>query len=213
MQTNEQLIQDIARPLYQDHGPNQWPHIQRVINSAKDISARTSQPLTNEALAALYLHDAAKAHMEEYPGVEDHGVASSILARKVLKGKMPQHSIATIANAIAEHNMDVKPRSKVSDILMSADTNLPDLDFIIRKSYMWSKRNKLNNKDLLNNVYNAAVNKSVASGRKIIPPMFAKAYPKEIDAIRGRVAALRREDIKQLIKKALAKYRHLDQFA
>lgn len=213
MPTNEQLIQDIARPLYQDHGPNQWPHIQRVVSTAKDMATKANRRIDDATLAALYLHDAAKSRMQDYPTVKDHGVASAILARAVLKGKLPNRTIATAANAIAEHNMDVPPRSLASDTLMSADANIPDLEFLARKSYLWSKRNGLKGNALLDNVLNSVKNRTVASGRKHVPTLYSTVYAPEIAQLQRRAAATRREDIRGIIRNAMAKYKDMDPYA
>lgn len=211
--TEQELI-NIARPLYKDSGPNQWPHILRAVKQAKDAAERTGTRLRPQDLAALYLHDAAKSRMSEYPETSDHGVASSILARKVLRGKLHSRLVNSIALAIAEHDHDVKPRSKISDVLMTGDANKPHLDWVIRKSYMKSKdKLGLRGEALRNNVLDRAKRYAILSGRKNIPTLYASAYADELKIIREQSKALSAANIDSAIAEALRKYKDEDPHA
>ena len=149
--------------------------------------------------------------MSEYPETSDHGVASSILARKLLKGKLHSRLVNSIALAIAEHDRDVKPRSKISDALMTGDANKPDLDWVIRKSYLKSRDVfGRSGEDLISNVLNRARHNAVVSGRKHIPTLYASAYADRISEVRKQAKKLTRVNIEKRIASALKRYENED---
>lgn len=196
-------IINMAHTHYEPSGPNQWPHILRVLSQATEISDRLSLRLTSVDVAALCFHDVAKSRMRDFPWTKDHGVASAALAEDILKGVFDSNDIELICSAIAEHDRDVVPSSSVSDLLISADANKPEILWIVRKSFHRSSAVLgLSGAERIENVFNRIKNHAVCSGRLNVPSLYARAFKNEISLIERAVPAIEIDDIENLVKEA-----------
>jgi hypothetical protein len=195
----------LARPFYKARGSNQWPHILRVVAHAEDIANRVRYTLTAVDYAALYMHDAAKGKEEIY-GCEDHGEASAVLTRKALEGRFSPEDLDVVCRAIARHNnkKDVMPLDATENILRSADANRVELGWVMRKSFC-KMRSKLRGSRLLDNVFQVAKTRTVASGG-LVPPALKWAYFREIEQIRREAEELTTSDVPRMLREAFQRY-------
>ena len=132
MNTPDPLLQP-ARSLYKDDGPNQWPHIQRVLNRAKEIASSRGKPLSDVERASIYLHDAAKANKTDTE--LRHGLAAAPYVDRVYGSILTPEQIQSIKDAIAAHDLKKKPPTPEGRLLKAADSNPPDLGWFLRKVY------------------------------------------------------------------------------
>lgn len=132
MNTIDPLLQP-ARSLYKDDGPNQWPHIQRVLNRAKEIAASRGKPLSDVERASIYLHDAAKANKTDTE--LRHGLAAAPYVDRVYGSILTPEQIQSVKDAIAAHDLKKRPPTPEGRLLKAADSNPPDLGWFLRKVY------------------------------------------------------------------------------
>lgn len=204
----------VARPFYKATGSNQWPHILRVLSQGTEIATRLGFELSRVDFAALLFHDVAKSRMGEFPGEHSHGRASAIMAREILKGYLSIDDIEIACSAIAEHEFDVVPSSKTSDLLMSSDANKPELLWILRKSfYKSSSTLGLSGEAQIINVFNHVKKRAICSGRQHVPELYASAFSDEIEKIKNEAAKLCIEDITAMVAVANEIYADMDVLA
>lgn len=197
--TRDDLIL-LAKPLYKEDGPNQWPHIMRVLAQADKIAENRGKKLNNQEIAAVLFHDAAK-HLPEYKNM-DHGEASADLSRKILKDKMNKRTISAISNAIAQHNYDKQPNSQLAELLMASDANIPDLGWFLRKSY-----NKVrtaygfSDEDALKNAYKYAKRGTpLLKTKSYRPKLWLELFRDDIDRTDRQIKALKLSQVRKLIE-------------
>lgn len=201
-----QELEQLAEKYYKKDGWNQMPHIRRVVSQAEDISKRMNRNITIPGYAALYLHDVGRNY-PEYKGM-NHGQAGALVVRKLLSGKLSPRAIAIVANAIAEHDYNVTPRSNVSNLLMSADANKPDLAWIARKLYLRTKDMK-QYKDLSESDLHMQTAKYLNSHPDDVlstAPYYSEAFKGDIIGLRDKLIGLRPAQVGALIADADKRY-------
>lgn len=191
----------LSKPYYKEDGPNQWPHIMRVLSQADKIAEIRGKKLTNAELATILLHDSAK-FSPEYQNM-DHGVASGLLAREILKNKLNKRTISAISNAISQHNYDKQPKTQLADLLMSSDANIPDLSWFLRKSYNKVRTQYGYSEDeALKNAYEYAKRGTpTLRTKKYRPKHWLELFSDDIEATEREIARLKLKDVKKLIEK------------
>jgi HD superfamily phosphohydrolase YqeK len=191
----------LAKPLYKDDGPNQWPHIMRVLAQADKIAENRGRKLDNREVAAVLLHDSAK-YRPEYQNM-DHGEASAEFSRKILQNKLNKRTIQAISNAIAQHNYDKQPNSQLAELLMASDANIPDLGWFLRKSY-----NKVrtaygySEEDAVKNAYEYAKRGTpLLKNKKYRPKPWLELFGDDLQATERKINDLKLSQVKKLIEK------------
>jgi HD superfamily phosphohydrolase YqeK len=200
MNNDNSDLYTLARAKYGDEGYNQWPHIQRVVAQGQELADFRGKPLSRPELAALLLHDVAK-HDKKYKNM-DHGVASAIVARELLKKRLKERQIASVANAIAAHNLGKDPKTKIGELLMASDANRPDLAWYLRKSYNKMRLSGYTEQQALDNAYNRAKQGyATFKGADYVPKLYSDAYKDQIEQTELAATKLKRAQVRKLIDK------------
>lgn len=124
-------LSKLARPFYKDDGPNQWPHIQRVLRRAQEIAVQRGYPLNQIEEGSIYIHDTAKANKVGEP----HGALAAPFVDKAYGKALSPDVIEKIKQVVAEHDLDKSGTTPESRLLRAADANPPDLSWFLRKVY------------------------------------------------------------------------------
>ena len=158
MSAEERTLRRLAKPYYVDHGNNSWDHIQQVYNNANAMTQQIyGRPLTLSEKAAIFFHDSAVKPM----GRKHHGQNARELAVPILlsTGFFDQKQLDDIGQAILEHDtLDNKGgpfTSTTGEVLASADTEPPDMPWILNKMYGWHIRNTPNKEDWKQGIYDS----------------------------------------------------------
>jgi hypothetical protein len=200
MNNDNSDLYTLARAKYGDEGYNQWPHIQRVVAQGRELADFRGKPLSRPELAALLLHDVAK-HDKKYKNM-DHGEASAVVARKLLKNKLNERQIASVAKAIALHNIDKDPKTRMGELLKASDANRPDLAWYLRKSYNKMRLSGYTEQQALDNAYNRAKQGyATFKGAEYVPQLYLDAYKDQIAQTDIAATKLKRAQVRKLIDK------------
>lgn len=180
-------LEATAKLYYEKDGPNQWPHIQRVKQQAEKLAKFRGKPLDLADLAAVYFHDIGKREA----GLQDHGEYAAQIAGPLLKPKLTKEQWKVAIEAIRTHNTDAPSVNPTAELLRSADANVPDIAWFLRKSYNKMKAQGMSNKDALSNALRIAKKHiGTASQLKHRPKLYEKAFAAEIkqsDAMADRL--------------------------
>ena len=170
-------LENTAKLYYEKDGPNQWPHIQRVKQQAEKLAKFRGKPLDLADLAAVYFHDIGKNEA----GRQDHGEYAAMIAGPLLKPKLTKDQWKIAIEAIRTHNTDAPSVNPTAELLRSADANVPDIAWFLRKSYNKMKAQGMSNKDALANALRIAKKHvGTASPLKHRPKLYEKAFASEI---------------------------------
>lgn len=197
----DDTIMAIAKKQYKPDGPNQWTHIMRVLRRAEAIAKWRKKPLSEEERLAVLFHDSAK-WIPEFKG-QDHGESSAIHTYGLLKGRVREAALKAAVRAIAKHNYDKDPEDPVAELLMSADANIPNLGWYLRKSYNHAKHQLgLDHAGSVLNAYNyAKKGTATLSNKKYRPKLYEKAFAADIKKTEDEVGKLTADDVWPIIQK------------
>ncbi|WP_256295719.1 HD domain-containing protein [Haloarchaeobius salinus] len=101
-----------------------WHHVERVVENARTLAARTDAPVDEETLlAAAWLHDIGRKR-EADGEIADHAEWGAAEARRILDAQdVPAGTVDAVAHCIRAHRFsnDVEPRSYEAELLSDAD--------------------------------------------------------------------------------------------
>lgn len=195
-----------ARGLYLDDGPNQWPHIRRVLAQGRAYARSRKEPLTRPELAALLFHDIGKIPDNKVDG-ENHAITGGRLVKELLKDKLPVADLNTVATAIEEHDFDVPTSSPIGDLLKSSDANKLNLAWYLRKCY---EKNKLWHPDWSDSQLGASIADRVKGGALFLsqtknkPKLWAARCAEKQPTLQKQIDALTPESAVNLVKEYTA---------
>ena len=185
--TKEQrVLNRLAKPHYRPTGANSWEHVQQdMANGILLTKAIKHRDLTLQEYATILYHDCGCKSM--YPDKEGHGLRGVEIAKPELKkcGFFSDKEVEDICVAILEHDETTNPKnmhsSELSDLLASADTNPPDIPWILNKSYVWGLRHGYSDHDKnIENVVEYMKKENGTNGSMIYPKLYSEYYKKEI---------------------------------
>jgi len=146
-------LRQLAHKQYAPEGPNQWPHIQRVLQTARKIARQQlGRRLSPAEETAVLFHDVDKANA----GIQRHGEHAADWVRGHLK-RLPEQDRNYVMGLIKFHDDD-PPRTRHPayntgvpasvfnqslQLLQAADATPPDLGAYIRKCFDFRKRKLL----------------------------------------------------------------------
>ena len=158
MSPEERTLRRLAKLHYVDHGNNSWDHIKQVYANANAMTQQIyGRPLTLSEKAAIFFHDSAVKSM----GRKNHGQHARDLAVPLLlsTGYFDQQQLDDIGQAILEHDtLDNKGgpfTSTTGEVLASADTEPPDIPWMLNKMYGWHIKNTPNKADWKQGIYDS----------------------------------------------------------
>ena len=185
--TKEQrILNRMAKRHYRPRGANSWEHVQQdMANAIMLVKAIHHRDLTLQEYATILYHDCACKSM--YPEKDAHGLRGVNIAKPELKkcGFFTDKEIDEICTAILEHDETTNPEnlhsSDLSDLLASADTNPPDIPWILNKSYVWGLRHDVGSHDKnIENVVEFMKKVYGTNGSMTYPKMYKEYYKTEI---------------------------------
>ena len=184
--THEQrVLNKMAKPHYRERGANSWEHVQHdIANGIMLTKAVKHRDLTLQEYATILYHDCGCKSI--YPEKNGHGLKGVEIAKPDLKkcGFFSEKEIEDICVAILEHDETTNPKnlhsSELSDLLASADTNPPDIPWILNKSYVWGLRHGCTDHD--KNMENVVkyMSKIYGSDGEMIYPKLYREYYKDV---------------------------------
>lgn len=204
--THEQrVLNRMAKPHYREHGANSWEHVQQdIANGILLVKKLKHRDLTLQEYATILYHDCGCKSM--YPEKEGHGLRGVEIALPELKkcGFFTDKEIEEIRIAILEHDETTNPKnlhsSDLSDLLASADTNPPDIPWILNKSYVWGIRHGIGDHDKnIQNVVDYMKKENGTKGSMVYPKLYTEYYKKEIQQMKEFFDKLTFDECKKII--------------
>ena len=204
--THEQrVLNKMAKPHYREHGANSWEHVQQdIANGILLVKKLMHRNLTLQEYATILYHDCGCKSM--YPEKEGHGLRGVEIALPELKkcGFFTDKEIEEIRIAILEHDETTNPKnlhsSDLSDLLASADTNPPDIPWILNKSYVWGIRHGIGDHDKnIQNVVDYMKKENGTKGSMVYPKLYTEYYKKEIQQMKEFFDKLTFDECKKII--------------
>lgn len=205
--THEQrVLNRMAKPHYRDKGANSWEHVQQdIANGVLLVRKLMHRNLTLQEYATILYHDCGCKSM--YPEKEGHGLRGVEIAIPELKkcGFFTNKEIEEIRIAILEHDETTNPKnlhsSDLSDLLASADTNPPDIPWILNKSYVWGIRHGINDHDKnIQNVVDYMKKENGTKGNMVYPKLYTEYYKEEIKQMKEFFDNLTFDECKKIIE-------------
>ncbi len=205
--THEQrVLNRMAKPHYREHGANSWEHVQQdIANGILLVKKLKHRDLTLQEYATILYHDCGCKSM--YPEKEGHGLRGAEIALPELKkcGFFTDKEIEEIRIAILEHDETTNPKnlhsSDLSDLLASADTNPPDIPWILNKSYVWGIRHGIGDHDKnIQNVVDYMKKENGTKGSMVYPKLYTEYYKKEIQQMKEFFDNLTFDECKKIIE-------------
>ena len=195
-------ITKIARAQYDADGPNQWPHISRVLREGYIYCKLLKIEMSDTIYAAILFHDCAKGDSKK-----DHGKESSKKAKSLLEPFFTKQELSEILVAIAEHNNNKPGTSQTSELLKAADANILDIAWFLSKLY-WKRKNKgmsegVIYKDCLETIQKGYLTFDHEGAYR--PKYWAMRYEKELPKVQQTISVLTEDTVKKMIKSQLAK--------
>lgn len=190
-------LEQLAKQYYQEDGQNQWPHIQRVKKQAERLAKFRKKPLTPEELAAIYFHDIGKAEA----GNMDHGAWAAQITKPLLKDYLTPEQIDRVITTIKAHNIDKPSPTPEAELLRSADANIPNIAWFLRKSYYKMRAKGYSHQDALKNAKEGAKKHIMTAAQlKYRPKLYEQAFAKDIKHAETVADTLELADVDRMIK-------------
>jgi len=210
MSPEERTLRRLAKPYYVDHGNNSWDHIQQVYNNAAAMTQQIyGRPLTLSEKAAILFHDSAVKPM----GRKDHGQNARDIALPILlsTGYFNNKQLKDIGTAILEHDtLDNKGgpfTSRTGEVLASADTEPPELPWVLNKMYGWHIKNTPNKADWKQGIYESA-NEYFGPNVKVLRPNLYNQFHKDrLQKMMDQIARSTPDDLWEIVTKYRKKHR------
>ena len=206
----ERTLRRLAKPYYVEHGNNSWDHIQQVHNNAEAMTKQIyGRPLTLQEKAAILFHDSAVKPM----GRKNHGQNARDLAIPLLlsTGFFNQEQLDDIGTAILEHDtLDNKGgpfTSTTGEILASADTEPPDVPWILNKIYGWHIKNTPNKADWKQGIYDSVHEYFVPSVKSVQPPLYNKFHKNRRQLMKEQFANMSADEMWDIVTKYRKRHR------
>lgn len=210
MSPEERELRRLAKPYYVAHGNNSWDHIQQVYNNANAMTQQIyGRPLTLSEKAAILFHDSAVKPM----GRKQHGQNAREIAIPILlsTGYFDQKQLDDIGQAILEHDtLDNKGgpfTSTTGEVLASADTEPPDIPWILNKIYGWHVKNTPNKADWKQGMYDSVHEYFVPSVKSLQPPLYNKFHKNRRQEMKERFANMTADEMWDIVTKYRKKHR------
>lgn len=206
--THEQrVLNKMAKPHYRERGANSWEHVQHdIANGIMLTKAVKHRDLTLQEYATILYHDCGCKSI--YPEKNGHGLKGVEIAKPDLKkcGFFSEKEIEDICVAILEHDETTNPKnlhsSELSDLLASADTNPPDIPWILNKSYVWGLRHGCTDHDKnMENVVKYMSKIYGSDGEMIYPKLYREYYKDEIKKMNKFFDKLTVEECAKIVDK------------
>lgn len=204
--TKEQrTLNRLAKPHYRPRGANSWEHVQQdMANGILLVKKLKHRDLTLQEYATILYHDCGCKSM--YPDKEGHGLRGVEIAKPELKkcGFFSEQEIEDICTAILEHDETTNPKnmhsSELSDLLASADTNPPDIPWILNKSYVWGLRHGITDHDKnIDNLIDFMKKVYGSDGSMVYPKLYKEYYKNEIKKMEKFFDNLTHEECSKII--------------
>jgi HD superfamily phosphodiesterase len=124
-----------AKKYYDAEGSHGWNHIQDVLGRANLMVNPDNRQLSDPEIAAVLFHDSSLRGGDR----KTHHIDSSKIAEKELAALFDQRTLKRISKAIQQHRGSYKGKyySKLSELVSSADRGAPNLEDIIKRSYLY----------------------------------------------------------------------------
>ena len=210
MESEERTLRRLAKPYYVAHGNNSWDHIQQVYNNAAAMTQQIyGRPLTLSEKAAILFHDSAVQSM----GRKNHGQNARDLALPILlsTGFFNQKQLKDIGTAILEHDtLDNKGgpfTSRTGEVLASADTEPPELPWVLNKMYGWHIKNTPNKADWKQGIYESA---NEYFGPNVVvkrPNLYKKFHKDRLNKMMAQIATATPDDLWNIVTKYRKRHR------
>ena len=206
-ETHEQrVLNRMAKPHYREKGANSWEHVQQDIANAILLAKEVlHRKLSLKEYATVLYHDCGCKSI--YPEKDGHGLRGVKIAKPELEkcGFFTNKEIDEICVAILEHDETTNPKnlhsSDLSDLLASADTNPPDIPWILNKSYVWGIRHGISDPDKnIQNVVDYMKKENGTKGNMIYPKLYTEYYKKEIKQMKEFFDNLTFDECKKIIE-------------
>jgi len=196
-------IDRIVKKYYTEDGPNQLPHISRDIRQGYLFCRYRHRPMNIKEYAAITLHDVAKNTNED-----DHGIVGARIVKQELNGILQPDEIEEVCAAIAEHNILEGPASsETSDLLRSADANIPSIGWCGRKWVEKYMTKGLSREDALKKALEFFRAGYATLRTSPYPPrLWSSKYAKVIDELETIIKTLTVDDIDKAINAYLTNY-------
>ena len=196
-------IDKIVHKYYTEDGPNQLPHISRDIRQGYLFCRFRHRPMNIKEYAAIMLHDVAKNTNED-----DHGIVGARIVKQELNGILQPDEIEEVCAAIAEHNILEGPASsETSDLLRSADANIPSIGWCGRK---WTEKymaKGLSKEDALKKALEFfQAGYATLRTSKFPPRLWSSKYARVIKDLEEVIKTLTIDDIDRAINAYLTQY-------
>lgn len=204
--TKEQrTLNRLAKPHYRPRGANSWEHVQQdMANGILLVKKLKHRDLTLQEYATILYHDCGCKSM--YPDKEGHGLRGVEIAKPELKkcGFFSEQEIEDICTAILEHDETTNPKnmhsSELSDLLASADTNPPDIPWILNKSYVWGLRHGITDHDKnIDNLIDFMKKVYGSDGSMVYPKLYKEYYKNEIKKMEKFFDNLTHEECSKIV--------------
>lgn len=186
-----------AEKYYDREGSHGWNHISDVLGRAGRMVAQDGRTLTDPEIAAVLFHDSSLRGGNR----ETHHEDSAKLAEKELSGLFDPKTVARIAKAIREHRGSYKGKysSKLSELVSSADRGEPNLNDIIKRSYLYQTEHGYPNPEKL--VVEHIKNKYSRGGYARRPEYYRRLYKDRLDAMYDRIDSITPEEVLSVVGK------------
>lgn len=209
MSPEERKLRSLARPYYPDHGNNSWDHIQQVLANAGAMTQQIyGRPLTLSEKAAILFHDSAVKSM----GRDSHGENAKNLAIPVLlsTGFFAKKQLDDIGQAILEHDtLDNKGgpfTSTTGEVLASADTEPPDMPWILNKMYGWHIKNTPNKEDWKQGIYDSVQEYFGPDVNALQPKLYNQFHKDRRQVMKQQLNSLSADELWDIVTKYRKKH-------
>lgn len=205
----ERTLRRLAKPYYVAHGNNSWDHIKQVYTNADAMTRQIyGRPLTLSEKAAIFFHDSAVLSK----GRKNHGQNARNLAIPLLlsTGFFDQQQLDDIGQAILEHDtLDNKGgpfTSTTGEILASADTEPPDMPWILNKMYGWHIKNTPNKEDWKQGIYDSVQEYFGPGVNALQPPLYNKFHKDRRQVMKEQMNSLSADELWDIVTKYRKKH-------
>ena len=209
MSTEERKLRRIAKPYYVEHGNNSWDHINQVYTNANAMTQQIyGRPLTLSEKAAILFHDSAIKSM----GRKNHGQNARDLAVPLLlsTGYFDKKQLDDIGQAILEHDtLDNKGgpfTSTTGEVLASADTEPPDIPWMLNKMYGWHIRNTPNKADWKQGIYDSVKEYFGPDVNALQPPLYNKFHKDRRRIMKEQINSYSADELWDIVTKYRKKH-------
>ena len=200
----KKTLQELARPLYPEHGQNSWDHVNQVtVNMTNIVKSLENRDLTLPEYAAGLFHDCSVLPRGDK---KDHGYWSSEISAPLLlaTGLFTKEQLADIKQAIIEHETNDKKSdvysSPIGDLLASGDVNPPNVPWILNKSWCWGIKNGLTPEERLDNMYKRMPEYYGSKSTTVYPKYYRRFYADSIKDMQQQFDTITKERMLQIVQ-------------